>query len=548
MFAEHFAARVELGDAPGFGDALSSTPPPDLALAESFLRKIDHPAAQPLIAEITTWRRNALDRSYLQTFGRFIESDSLHQLLIEHDGIKAQLAAAESFVLNAPFRSVLIVGDARSGKSSFAMLLAMRAAARGWTVFEAGAAALMAGQQYIGQLEERLQRLPVELAVEKRAIWYVPDFLQLASSGAHKGQTATIFDQILPAITSGRIVMVSEATSAALTTVLQRVPALHSALELVRLPALNSEQTDRLAEGVAVRVSEVSRVTIDPDVLEHGHAPGSPLSRHLTDARRSARLDQANDSARRRPRGHADSARGRARHAVAVDRHAAARARRSRTTRSGDRCARSSQNASSVRTRRSMPSSTGSRCSRPGSPIRDGRSPCSSSPVPPEPARPSWPKPLADFLFGSSDRLIRLDMSEFQTAESTRKIVGDARSSGGRTGARAIASARSPSLSSCSTNSRRPIPSAWDLFLQVFDDGRLTDALGTDHRFPPLHHYPDVESRRHASSRDCGPGFASTSGSFSQELVAAHGTADVPPRVRQPSRCDHRLPPAPPAS
>ncbi|MFK9866865.1 AAA family ATPase, partial [Escherichia coli] len=33
-------------------------------------------------------------------------------------------------------------------------------------------------------------------------------------------------------------------------------------------------------------------------------------------------------------------------------------------------------------------------------------------------------KTLAEFLFGSTDRMIRLDMSEFQTPESTAKILG----------------------------------------------------------------------------------------------------------------------------
>ena len=33
-------------------------------------------------------------------------------------------------------------------------------------------------------------------------------------------------------------------------------------------------------------------------------------------------------------------------------------------------------------------------------------------------------KTLAEFLFGSPDRMIRLDMSEFQTPDSTSKILG----------------------------------------------------------------------------------------------------------------------------
>ena len=34
-------------------------------------------------------------------------------------------------------------------------------------------------------------------------------------------------------------------------------------------------------------------------------------------------------------------------------------------------------------------------------------------------------KTVAEYLFGSVERMIRLDMSEFQTAETTHKILGD---------------------------------------------------------------------------------------------------------------------------
>ena len=98
ILAEHFAARVELGDAPAFGDSLSDASPADLTAAETLLRKINHPAASTLVAELTSWRQKTLDREFLQTFGRIVEGDLDHDLHVEHDGIKEHLAAAEAFV------------------------------------------------------------------------------------------------------------------------------------------------------------------------------------------------------------------------------------------------------------------------------------------------------------------------------------------------------------------------------------------------------------------------------------------------------------------
>jgi ATP-dependent Clp protease ATP-binding subunit ClpC len=171
-------------------------------------------------------------------------------------------------VLHQPPRSLLVVGEPRSGKTSFVTLLAMRAQANGWTLFEAGGVHLQAGQTYIGQLEERLRRLPIELAADKRVLWHAPDFLQLATSGMHQGQTASILDQVLPAIAAGRLVLLSEITPAALTRVLQQRPAVRTALELLRLRPLSDAETTRLVDEVASRIQQHLGLRVEPEALE----------------------------------------------------------------------------------------------------------------------------------------------------------------------------------------------------------------------------------------------------------------------------------------
>ena len=55
-------------------------------------------------------------------------------------------------------------------------------------------------------------------------------------SGAHRGQTATILDQILPALIAGRLVLMSECTPSGLTVLQQRWPILRTCMEILRLP------------------------------------------------------------------------------------------------------------------------------------------------------------------------------------------------------------------------------------------------------------------------------------------------------------------------
>ena len=88
-------------------------------------------------------------------------------------------------------------------------------------MFEAGGADLMAGQQWFGQLEGRIQRTVEELAAAKKLIWYIPDILQMARSGTHQGQAASVLDQILPAVVSGRLIVWTEATPTSTARLLQ---------------------------------------------------------------------------------------------------------------------------------------------------------------------------------------------------------------------------------------------------------------------------------------------------------------------------------------
>ena len=517
MLAEHFAARLELGDTPGFGDALSSDPPPDLAATESLLRKIEHPSAHALLAALTAWRRNALDRTFLQTFGRFVESDAGQQLLLEHSSIKEQLAAAEDSVLNAPFRSVLVVGEPRAGKTSFLILLAMRAATQGWAVFEAGAASLMAGQQYFGQLEERLHRLTTELAVEKRVLWYVPDFLQLAASGTHTGTTATLLDQVLPAIASGRVVVLSEATPAGLTNLLQRRPAIRSALDLVRLPPLSDAEVDRLAREVASRLSATSGIAIDPDVLN----TVMHLARHYlgTAQMPGAALDLIKLTAQR------------------VAAHDASRMQREDVLATLSQLTGIPQLVLDDRERVDLGVLRGFFAARvigqdeavdavvdriamlkagltdPGRPIA-----VFLFAGPTGTGKTELAKTLAEFLFGSAERLIRLDMSEFQAIESTRKILGEPDQQGD---AQALTHRvrKEPFSAVLLDEFEKAHPNVWDLFLQVFDDGRLTDAAGQTVDF---RHCIIILTSNLGSTikQGLGPGFGSTSGSFSRDQVS----------------------------
>lgn len=507
LLAGHFATRRERGDEVEFGDGLARATTLELAGVETLLRAVKDPTADRLLERLGTFRRTRVDRAYLQTFGRFVEGDPDRTLLVEHDAIKGLLLHADACMLQRPPRSLLIVGEPRTGKSSFVKMLAMRLEREGWTVFEAGGAQLQAGMSYIGELEERLRRLSEELAAEKKVLWHAPDFLQLAVSGTHKGQSFTLLDQLLPAVAAGRIVIITETTPTGLNKVFQQRPAVRSALELIRLRPLADAETNRLAADVAARIATQVDLEVEAAALESA----LHLSRHYMGSGQmpGAVLDLLKLAAQR---------------AVAQDeRHL----RRSDVLATMAQLSGMPQQVLDDRERVDL------------SKLRAFFSACvigqdeainavvdriamlkagltdSTKPIgvflfagPTGTGKTELAKTLARFLFGSADRLLRLDMSEFQTADAMRKIIGDADGAG--EGQALTDRVRKQPFSVVLLDEfEKAHPNAWDLFLQVFDDARLTDAAGQSVDF--RHCIIILTSNLGSTIRhDAGPGFIAT--------------------------------------
>ncbi len=85
-------------------------------------------------------------------------------------------------------------------------------------------------------------------------------------------------------------------------------------------------------------------------------------------------------------------------------------------------------------------------------------------------------KILAAVQFGSKDLMHRFDMSEYQDKQSIFRFIGTP--DGERTGTLTDAVLRSPYALVLLDEFEKAHPDILNLFLQVFDDGRLTDSLG----------------------------------------------------------------------
>lgn len=87
---------------------------------------------------------------------------------------------------------------------------------------------------------------------------------------------------------------------------------------------------------------------------------------------------------------------------------------------------------------------------------------------------------LASSLFGSDDAMIRLDMSEFHDAHTAARLIGSppGYKDSNRGGQLTESLRRRPYSVVLLDEIEKAAPEVFDLFLQVFDEGRLSDAHG----------------------------------------------------------------------
>jgi ATP-dependent Clp protease ATP-binding subunit ClpC len=512
FFRDYFARRSELGDAAEFGAALQSQGASPVALIRTFLERVGHPLAHALVARLEAIQGSNIDRAFLTSFGRFWADQSEPAALIEPANWNAPLAAAQSALLQTPVRSLLVSGEPLVGKTAFLRLLAKRLAGQSWSVFEASGADLMAGQIWFGQLEGRIRRVIDEITVAKKLIWYVPDLLQLARSGTHQGQSASILDQILPAIASGRLVVWTEASPTGTARLLQARPALRNILEVIRLEPQSEADTSALAGAVVRKLADDHGIVIDPECAAVA----------LASARQYLSASSFPGSALLLIRLTA----GRAERGSAI---APADVLRTLSQLTGlpvsildtkeriDLASIRQFFASRVMGQDEAVSAVIDRIAMLKAGLNDPNRPIGVFLFagPTGTGKTELAKTTADYLFGSVERMIRLDMSEFQTAESIFKILGDG---GGETDSLISRVRKQPFSVVLLDEFEKSHPRIWDLFLQVFDDGRLTDSVGqvADFRHCLIILTTNLGATSHQSA---GLGFAPTPDAFTGEQV-----------------------------
>ncbi len=462
-----------------------------------------------LTPALDQWRHESIDTDFFRELGRVVRIEDHPQATLVGSRAAAVDAVAAALSPRSP-RSVLLVGEQGVGKTTL-VVEALRRLEQPWFAFQAAATEVMAGQIYIGEMESRVRSI-VDRMRNRSIVWLFPSFEEALYSGQHSRSPRGLLDAMLPAIEARDIAVIAEIDPTAYELLAQSRPRVTRLFEVIRLAPMKNDEALavgrawsldygvdvdedtleealdlathylpgtaapgnllRLLELVLERVTRglASAVTPESVIATLSAATGLPL--HVLDPRAPLRLDDVRAFFTSRVLGQPEAVE------CLVDRVALVKAGLTDPSRPlgvflfvG-------------------PTGTG---------------------------KTEIAKAFSEFLFGSRSRLVRLDMSEFQTSDSLERLLSDG--SDGEPAAPLISSVRKQPFTVLLLDEfEKAHANVWDVFLQVFDDGRLTDRNG---RTVDLRHCVIILTSNLGSAIPRGPGlgFTGREGAFDAATV-----------------------------
>ena len=435
-------------------------------------------------AELSQWQDSRQTAEFVKSIGRVWEEEGREVFML--DAVAARVSELEAAVKREPARSVLLVGESGAGKTALVRALAARLRADGWLVFEAAPAEVLAGQSYIGQIEERVRAIVQQLE-GRRVLWVMPNFHEALWAGRHRYSPTGVLDLLMPHIESGAVRVIGEVPARAYEQLVRLRPRLRTAMQTCRVAPLSDEETLELGrrwaghgsqdEGAAVEASSPAprasertlreALQLAKQYLDDKAAPGNLLLLlEATDRRLLAEGNSAEE--------------------VKLDDLLVTLSQLTglpvQMLDEREGLDLSELRAFFERRVLGQPEAVDCLVERVAM-IKAGLT---------DPTRPQGvflfvgptgtgkteiAKTLADFLFGSPERMLRLDMSELQTGESLGRILGDVDETSD-SAALVNLIRKQPFTVVLLDEFEKAHPLVWDLFLQVFDDGRLTDRRG----------------------------------------------------------------------
>ncbi len=467
--------------------ALSNSSCEDLArvVAESSPGDVAKPATQP-----------AARKGIVDSIGRDLSELANSGKLSPVHGRREEMLAIARILLQQRKNNVILCGEAGVGKTVIVEGLACRIAAKdlppefhNFRIVEISLASLVAGTVYRGQFEARLEALVKEAESDPNLVLFIDEIHLLMGAGKGGGEMDAA-NILKPALARGNVRVIGATTTAEFRRSIEKDPAIERRFQVLRIEEPSRDETVAILRSLQKGMEAHHHVALADEAVTAAvdltikHQPERRLPDKAIDL-----LDQACSEARLQTLSgdlHANFRQG-----LSIGRDAVASCLARRLGVPADQIATEemellrdaerlleqrivgqSQAVSSVcgalRTAR-----TGLRA--PNKPMAVFLFAGASGS-----GKTELAKAVADVIFRGPSCLVRFDMSEYMEEHSVSKLIGSPpgyrdHEQGGQLTERIRSTPHSVVLLD---EIEKAHPRILDLFLQVFDEGHLTDARG----------------------------------------------------------------------
>lgn len=486
--------------APWLARALGKVPASGRPMLGTYLAQRVRELEPALAGQLEELKAEPVDTATLGQFGTDLGARLRRGSPQQTYGRERELAQMLDRLRGEGPRSLVLVGPSGAGKTALIEELARRLEKEGRVVpslvLEVSSGDVLAGTRYLGEWQTRLKKLVDAVKKPRRVVWYAPDVNSLVDAGRTvQNETESLAVMLGPYLERGEVAIVGESTPELLRRGLEREPQFRKLFETIRVEEMSHEDALAVIGSVAEDLTREARLKHGVELvwppeslelaLELGEVffpgtarPGNGLKllREATtaalDARAGAARVEVTPPAVTRTLSHLTGVPERLLNdEVPLD---LAEVRRFFS----DRVLGQIEAVQAVT---DVIALIKAGVADPGKPLG-----VFFFVGPTGVGKTEMAKALAEFIYGSPERLVRLDMADYQDSLAFRRLTGDATAVdvAARSGKLTAPVQERPFSVVLLDEIEKAHPSVFDLLLPVMDDGRLSDDKGrvTDFR------------------------------------------------------------------
>jgi ATP-dependent Clp protease ATP-binding subunit ClpC len=213
-------------------------------------------------------------KTALDFFGSDLTSQARAGKLDPVVGRDAQIKRLITILNRRTKNNPVLIGEPGVGKTAIVEGLAQRIVAEDVPdsllekkIIMLDLAGMIAGTKYRGEFEERLKRVMGELENDHKTILFIDELHLIVGAGAAEG--AMDAGNILkPALARGKIQIIGATTTADYTKYIEKDAALERRFQPIQVPAATNEETLAVLRGLNKHYEEFHGVTVPDTVLE----------------------------------------------------------------------------------------------------------------------------------------------------------------------------------------------------------------------------------------------------------------------------------------